>query len=154
MTIHQLLKFESCVERRYLKPPLKLKKVSPSSVSSPHSCPLLITNFFILYFDRKPRVPGQDTGNSSNNSPEDSEALLQWREAVKSSISASQVAVCISQLDRSIAWEKSPMKVVSVCVCVCVCVCCGIVPLETVCSQTRIVQPQSYGGRLFELIYN
>ena len=92
------------------------KKVSPSSVSSPHSCPLLITNFFILYFDRKPRVPGQDTGNSSNNSPEDSEALLQWREAVKSSISASQVAVCISQLDRSIAWEKSPMKVVSVCV--------------------------------------
>ena len=33
---------------------------------------------------------------------------------MKSSSSSSQVAVCISQLDRSIAWEKSPMKVVSI----------------------------------------
>ena len=63
---------------------------------------------------RKPRVPAQENNNGSKvNSPEEPDALVQWREAVRSSTSASQLAVYINQLDRSIAWEKSPMKVVS-----------------------------------------
>ena len=73
------------------------------------------THNYIPLFYRKSRVPGQDNSNGSKAaSPEEPEALIQWREAVKSSNSASQVAICINQLDRSIAWEKSPMKVVSV----------------------------------------
>ena len=40
-------------------------------------------------------------------------ALLKWRDAVSSSTSSSQLGVCMNQLERCIAWEKSPMKVVS-----------------------------------------
>lgn len=39
-------------------------------------------------------------------------ALLKWRSAVSSASSSSQLGVCMNQLERCIAWEKSPMKVV------------------------------------------
>lgn len=40
--------------------------------------------------------------------------LRVWRRALAEARSAAQVALCIQQLQRSIAWEKSIMKVVSV----------------------------------------
>lgn len=60
-----------------------------------------------------------DTRKSSpNDSPmpvEEPLALLKWRNAVSSASSSSQLGVCMNQLERCIAWEKSPMKVVSTC---------------------------------------
>lgn len=40
--------------------------------------------------------------------------LRVWRRALSDARSAAQVALCIQQLQKSIAWEKSIMKVVSV----------------------------------------
>jgi len=40
--------------------------------------------------------------------------LRVWRKALSEARSAAQVALCIQQLQKSIAWEKSIMKVVSV----------------------------------------
>lgn len=40
--------------------------------------------------------------------------LRVWRRALSEARSAAQVALCIQQLQKSIAWEKSIMKVVSV----------------------------------------
>lgn len=39
--------------------------------------------------------------------------LRVWRRALSEARSAAQVALCIQQLQKSIAWEKSIMKVVS-----------------------------------------
>ena len=40
--------------------------------------------------------------------------LRVWRRALSAARSAAQVALCIQQLQKSIAWEKSIMKAVSV----------------------------------------
>lgn len=40
--------------------------------------------------------------------------LRVWRRALSEARSAAQVALCIQQLQKSIAWEKSIMKVVSI----------------------------------------
>lgn len=45
--------------------------------------------------------------------PPDPVALTKWKTAIVQATSSSQLAVCINQLERCIAWEKSPMKVVS-----------------------------------------
>ncbi len=42
------------------------------------------------------------------------EGLQMWRTAVERATSASQLAVCMSQLERSITWEKSSSVVVSI----------------------------------------
>lgn len=41
------------------------------------------------------------------------EKLLRWRRAVKDAMSASQLALCMCELERCIAWEKSGTIVVS-----------------------------------------
>lgn len=41
------------------------------------------------------------------------EGLQMWRTAVEKATSASQMAVCMSQLERCITWEKSSSVVVS-----------------------------------------
>ncbi len=41
------------------------------------------------------------------------EGLQMWRTAVERATSASQLAVCMSQLERCITWEKSSSVVVS-----------------------------------------
>ena len=41
-----------------------------------------------------------------------SEELLKWRSAVEVATSASQLAVCLSELERCITWEKSSSVVV------------------------------------------
>ena len=40
------------------------------------------------------------------------ERLLRWRRAVKDAMSASQLALCMCELERCIAWEKSSTIVV------------------------------------------
>lgn len=39
--------------------------------------------------------------------------MAQWKQAVAMATSSSQLSVCMVQLERSIAWEKSLLKVVS-----------------------------------------
>ena len=41
------------------------------------------------------------------------EKLLRWRRAVKDAMSASQLALCMCELERCVAWEKSSTIVVS-----------------------------------------
>ena len=41
------------------------------------------------------------------------EKLLRWRRAAKDAMSASQLALCMCELERCIAWEKSTTIVVS-----------------------------------------
>ena len=46
--------------------------------------------------------------------PEDvSSGLVTWRQAVILATNPAQLALCLMQLDASVAWEKSIMKVVS-----------------------------------------
>ena len=52
----------------------------------------------------------QTPRHADSEPPTDS--LLQWREAVSMAASASQLAVCVNQLDRCLAWERSTTKVV------------------------------------------
>jgi len=40
--------------------------------------------------------------------------MRQWRKALSEVRSASQLSLCVQQLQKSIAWERSIMKVVSV----------------------------------------
>ena len=40
------------------------------------------------------------------------EKLLKWRRAVKDALSASQLALCMCELERCVAWEKSSTIVV------------------------------------------
>ena len=66
---------------------------------------------------------GEDS-NDSNSQPIAQERipreLLHWRQAVSSATSASQIWVCLQQLESSIAWEKSVMRVVCIyCVLTC-----------------------------------
>ena len=41
------------------------------------------------------------------------EKLLRWRKAVNDATSASQLAMCMCELERCVAWEKSSTVVVS-----------------------------------------
>jgi hypothetical protein len=43
-----------------------------------------------------------------------SPGLMMWRNAVTKASSSAQLSLCVTQLNKSISWEKSIMKVVSV----------------------------------------
>ena len=62
-------------------------------------------------------MPSDDSKSSDCVSYEDTVALAKWRQAVSAATSSSQLAVCVNQLEKCIAWEKSPMKVVCTCTC-------------------------------------
>lgn len=47
--------------------------------------------------------------------------LNSWRTAVNNATSAAQLSIYVAQLVRCVAWEKSIMKVVSLCTCPFVC---------------------------------
>lgn len=48
------------------------------------------------------------------------EALLMWRRAVERATSASQLAVCMNQLETCVSWEKSNAVVVSINIIMCI----------------------------------
>ncbi|KAK3579708.1 hypothetical protein CHS0354_025743 [Potamilus streckersoni] len=93
---HRLLELESNIERRYLKPPLsKAVRLNLSNLSSSTS---------------------SNHGDNTDDHGEDVEETLPpglqtWRTAVTKATSPAQIMLCIHQIDRSIAWEKSIMKV-------------------------------------------
>jgi len=56
---------------------------------------------------------GEDSrlASGSGGSSNEPAGLVQWRDAVQSATSAAQLQLCVAQLNDSIAWEKSIMRV-------------------------------------------
>ncbi|NWU65902.1 BAZ2B protein, partial [Pterocles burchelli] len=96
IAVTRLADLERNIERRYLKSPLsttiqiKLDNVGTVTVPAP-----------------APSISGDGDGTEEDIAP----GLKVWRRAVSEARSAAQVALCIQQLQKSIAWEKSIMKV-------------------------------------------
>ncbi|XP_063503611.1 bromodomain adjacent to zinc finger domain protein 2B isoform X31 [Pongo pygmaeus] len=96
IAVTRLADLERNIERRYLKSPLsttiqiKLDNVGTVTVPAP-----------------APSVSGDGDGIEEDIAP----GLRVWRRALSEARSAAQVALCIQQLQKSIAWEKSIMKV-------------------------------------------
>ncbi|RXN32012.1 bromodomain adjacent to zinc finger domain 2B-like isoform X2 [Labeo rohita] len=97
IAVTRLAELERNIERRYLKSPLsstiqiRLDNVGTVSVPAPAPSPA--------------RADGD--GAEEDLAP----GLRQWRKALSEVRSASQLYLCIQQLHKSIAWEKSIMKV-------------------------------------------
>ncbi|KAM5268245.1 bromodomain adjacent to zinc finger domain protein 2B isoform 24-T35 [Hipposideros larvatus] len=96
IAVTRLADLERNIERRYLKSPLsttiqiKLDNVGTVTVPAP-----------------APSVSGDGDGIEEDIAP----GLRVWRRALSEARSAAQVALCVQQLQKSIAWEKSIMKV-------------------------------------------
>ncbi|XP_056392062.1 bromodomain adjacent to zinc finger domain protein 2B isoform X8 [Hyla sarda] len=96
IAVTRLTDLERNIERRYLKSPLsttiqiKLDNVGTVTVPAP-----------------APSISGDGDGTEDDIAP----GLKNWRKALSESRSAAQVSLCIQQLQKSIAWEKSIMKV-------------------------------------------
>ncbi|NWX42620.1 BAZ2B protein, partial [Steatornis caripensis] len=96
IAVTRLADLERNIERRYLKSPLsttiqiKLDNVGTVTVPAP-----------------APSISGDGDGTEDDIAP----GLRVWRKALSEARSAAQVALCIQQLQKSIAWEKSIMKV-------------------------------------------
>ncbi|XP_033868769.3 bromodomain adjacent to zinc finger domain protein 2B-like isoform X5 [Acipenser ruthenus] len=96
IAVTRLAELERNIERRYLKSPLsttiqiKLDNVGTVTVPAP-----------------APSNSGDGDGGEEDIAP----GLKVWRKALSEVRSAAQVALCIQQLQKSIAWEKSIMKV-------------------------------------------
>uniref|UniRef100_A0A8C4Q416 Bromodomain adjacent to zinc finger domain protein 2B n=1 Tax=Eptatretus burgeri TaxID=7764 RepID=A0A8C4Q416_EPTBU len=94
--VRRLALLERHIERRYLRSPLsttiqiQLRDVGTVTVPAP--------------------APGE---NCDGERVEDEIApgLKEWRRVLQAAQNAAQVALCLEQLDKSIAWEKSIMKV-------------------------------------------
>ncbi|XP_051565444.1 bromodomain adjacent to zinc finger domain protein 2B [Myxocyprinus asiaticus] len=97
IAVSRLAELERNIARRYLKSPLsstiqiRLDQVGTVTVPAPAPSP-----------DR-----ADDDGTEEDLAP----GLKQWRKAVSAVRNASQLSLCIQQLQKSIAWEKSIMKV-------------------------------------------
>lgn len=96
IAVTRLTDLERNIERRYLKSPLsttiqiKLDNVGTVTVPAP-----------------APSISGDGDGAEDDIAP----GLKIWRKALSEARSAAQVSLCIQQLQKSIAWEKSIMKV-------------------------------------------
>ncbi|NXK88946.1 BAZ2B protein, partial [Formicarius rufipectus] len=96
IAVTRLADLERNIERRYLKSPLsttiqiKLDNVGTVTVPAP-----------------APSISGDGDGTEEDIAP----GLKVWRRALSEARSAAQVALCIQQFQKSIAWEKSIMKV-------------------------------------------
>ncbi|XP_066432070.1 bromodomain adjacent to zinc finger domain protein 2B isoform X5 [Eleutherodactylus coqui] len=96
IAVTRLTDLERNIERRYLKSPLsttiqiKLDNVGTVTVPAP-----------------APSISGDGDGTEDDIAP----GLKIWRKALSEARNAAQVSLCIQQLQKSIAWEKSIMKV-------------------------------------------
>ncbi|XP_018094294.1 bromodomain adjacent to zinc finger domain protein 2B isoform X6 [Xenopus laevis] len=96
IAVTRLTDLERNIERRYLKSPLsttiqiKLDNVGTVTVPAP-----------------APSINGDGDGTEDDIAP----GLKIWRKAISEARSVAQVSLCIQQLQKSIAWEKSIMKV-------------------------------------------
>ena len=66
---------------------------------------------------KKTEAGGGREDKESSSPPPEPVALTKWKTSAVEATSSSQLAVCVNQLERCIAWEKSPMKVVCTCTC-------------------------------------
>ncbi|KAI5935580.1 Bromodomain adjacent to zinc finger domain protein 2B [Manis javanica] len=98
IAVTRLSGLEQNIERRYLKSPLsttiQIKLDNVGTVTGPAPAP---------------STSGDDDGIEEAIVP----GLRVWRRALSAAHSAAQVALCIQQLQKSIAWEKSIMKAAS-----------------------------------------
>ncbi|XP_053328178.1 bromodomain adjacent to zinc finger domain protein 2B isoform X4 [Spea bombifrons] len=96
IAVTRLIDLERNIERRYLKSPLsttiqiKVDNVGTVTVPAP-----------------APSISGDGDGTEDDIAP----GLKVWRKALSEARSAAQISLCIQQLQKSIAWEKSIMKV-------------------------------------------
>ncbi|XP_073080135.1 bromodomain adjacent to zinc finger domain protein 2B-like isoform X2 [Manis javanica] len=98
IAVTRLSELERNIERRYLKSPLcttiQIKLDNVGTVTGP--------------------APAPSTSGDDDRIEEDIvPGLRVWRRALSAARSAAQVALCIQQLQKSIAWEKSTMKAAS-----------------------------------------
>ncbi|XP_051998007.1 bromodomain adjacent to zinc finger domain protein 2B isoform X2 [Xyrauchen texanus] len=97
IAVSRLAELERNIARRYLKSPLsstiqiRLDQVGTVTVPAP--------------------APSTDRADDDGTEEDLAPGLKQWRKAVSAVRNASQLALCIQQLQKSIAWEKSIMKV-------------------------------------------
>ncbi|XP_042587829.1 bromodomain adjacent to zinc finger domain protein 2B [Cyprinus carpio] len=97
IAVTRLAELERNIERRYLKSPLsstiqiRLDNVGTVSVPAPAPSP----------------AKADGDGAEEDVAP----GLRQWRKALGEVRSASQLSLCLQQLQKSIAWERSIMKV-------------------------------------------
>ena len=91
-----LLDLERHIERRYLKPPFVRKSELNASALA-----------------RLPSMSENVDDETSTNVQHDEvpQQLERWRRTVNECRTAAQLALCLSQLDRCIAWERSIMRV-------------------------------------------
>ncbi|XP_057349891.1 bromodomain adjacent to zinc finger domain protein 2B-like [Manis pentadactyla] len=98
IAVSRLSELERNIERRYLKSPLsttiQIKLDNVGTVTGPAPAP---------------STSGDDDGIEEDIVP----GLRVWRWALSEARSAAQVALCIQQLQKSIAWEKSIVKAAS-----------------------------------------
>lgn len=85
----KLLALEAGIERRYLKHPFRLEKLTKSEAIDVN----------------------KDENLKNSNIQTITPALRLWREAVTEATSAAQLTMCVNRLLECIAWDKSIMKV-------------------------------------------
>ncbi|XP_051865443.1 bromodomain adjacent to zinc finger domain protein 2A-like isoform X2 [Pristis pectinata] len=96
LAVSRLVTLELNIERRYLKEPLcaaAARKLEPTATAS------------------KAAVKGVFETEVNSNEGSIPPGLSLWRETLLKCTNAAQVFMCIQQLEKSIAWEKSVLKV-------------------------------------------
>ena len=77
-------------------------------------CPLILrVQINLANLSGNTSLPGHDDSDGDEDEEDLPAALIRWREAVTKAVSAAQLHLCLYQLNKCIAWEKSIMKVVS-----------------------------------------
>ncbi|XP_069762046.1 bromodomain adjacent to zinc finger domain protein 2A-like isoform X2 [Narcine bancroftii] len=96
LVVSQLAALELNIERRYLKEPL---------------CAPTRGKWARISTSRKAAAKGSCWTETSSNEARILPGLSLWRETLLKCTNAAQVFMCIHQLEKSIAWEKSVLKV-------------------------------------------
>ncbi|XP_067687467.1 bromodomain adjacent to zinc finger domain protein 2B-like isoform X8 [Haliotis asinina] len=108
----RLLKLETNVERRYLKPPLIKRNVRWVGTTNKYSS--LPANLANMSTSTEGHAGDQEDDDQEPTNVEENipPGLILWRKAVASTTSCAQLMLCLLQLNNSISWEKSIMKVI------------------------------------------
>ena len=101
---HLLTEIERNIERRYLKHPF----VRKYEMNVPSLNRINQTN---SYHHTSEDATNELTSSSSSKSDEVPQQLERWRRTVLESRTPAQLALCLTQLERCIAWERSITRV-------------------------------------------
>ena len=113
----RLAELELNIERRYLKAPFIRKKnkiiIRSTTESEEASSSESDDNEGVVISNNETENNNQQAADKSLGAVSNATIqLTRWRKAVKEATSASQLSICIEQLDSCIAWDKSIMKVI------------------------------------------